>query len=666
MSTTIATLAGTTGSGLGSARHVVWAPGGRLWWAFGFTGTTALSSWSSSDNSPPWTAGATHTLGHAHASEGRNLQVVCELSSSNLDIVHVVYEVSTPSGHEVYTLRGTIAGGTLTWHTSETTVGNVAGPGGITAPAYSSGALAFDSGHKVFIANGALQDQDLHIVSSGADAGTAEQMTPVTYSGVVTPDAGMSNEVKSAVLVDLGATKLLLVSDNGTGDATCTALSAFTWDGSAWAGSAGNTTASGSISAIDKNDWGMVAISPSDVHLVIRLSGGGFSHRRYNGTSWSAGNTVPSQASLAGGGIALGTDRMSIWLSVIDTDGANTVRTIRWTSAAYNDVQDTWDGAWTASETSSATRTFIGCGRDVSSAATLLIYWTEGSSLVAVTAPAVSPPDPPGTITRDVISALGTDTGHTTLVGSFASTQPTAGTDKIVAGFWASFSSTPTVSSVKDNCTDVGGGHAFTAVTPSVMANVQAFWLYWLDLPATAVWTGNYTVTVTFSIASGLSDIVLGAYSGAVLGAPFAANNNSGTGTTATSGAASLPTNGFYVAGLVDSSGSAAATETFAGPFLRQQAQLNGSGQQVGAFADAINNLGSQNASVTLESSLNWNSVIAAWLSLPGGGPVSAIRPGPAWRRHFQHGRYQTPLPPAPAPPPSTAPIYALTGQGSN
>jgi hypothetical protein len=69
-------------------------------------------------------------------------------------------------------------------------------------------------------------------------------------------------------------------------------------------------------------------VGTTDVHAVYRDATGTLKHRRWNGTTWSNGQTIPSQTSLAGGGIALCTDGRSVWLSVIDTDASNTIRTI--------------------------------------------------------------------------------------------------------------------------------------------------------------------------------------------------------------------------------------------------------------------------------------------------------------------------------------------------
>src|SRR6266571_3746766 len=138
MSTTIAAVAGTTGSGLGSARHVIYAQNSGNWWAFSFTSINVLSSWYSPDN-VSWTASTTKTLGNLHLSEGRNLQVAYKLIGGSTDVVAIAYEISVSGSNQVFAFRATISGATITYHTSETSIGATAFL--LTSPAYSSGGL---------------------------------------------------------------------------------------------------------------------------------------------------------------------------------------------------------------------------------------------------------------------------------------------------------------------------------------------------------------------------------------------------------------------------------------------------------------------------------------------------------------------------------------------
>ena len=60
---------------LGSERHVIWAINDAQFWAFGYTSTATLASWSSPDG-VTWTAGATHALSNAHGGDGRVARLI--------------------------------------------------------------------------------------------------------------------------------------------------------------------------------------------------------------------------------------------------------------------------------------------------------------------------------------------------------------------------------------------------------------------------------------------------------------------------------------------------------------------------------------------------------------------------------------------------------------
>jgi hypothetical protein len=611
MSATIGTIAGATG--LGSARQVVWAPISQLWWAFQFTGTTTLASWYSSDGSS-WTAGATKTLAAVHSSEGRDLQVYCK-SISNIDTVWFTY-VETPAViYSQYALRATISGTTLTYHTTDTKISQTNISAALAVPRFSSGGLTVGTDNKVHVVNGALDpNQDITwIGTTNADPGTAEQSTLPTWGTQTVVDNSQSNTVKSGVTFPMPNADLFHIGDDGTSDSTTTGLVSYKLpSGGSWS-TVGSAT--GTIGAIDKNDWGATLRTTSDIHLVYRNSSGTLIHRRYDGASWSAGQTIPTQSNLAGGGVALTSDGTSVWLAVIDTNGANTVRYIQWTSGDYTGHGDAWDLAWTVLEGSSATRTQLGLADDIDASGNLIAYWTEGTSMVAATAPAPFPPDPPGLANRDIVGTLGTaTTGATTLVLSFTTTQPVAAkAQKIVASFWYSTASARTITSVVDNASSP---NSYTLASSST-GSAQGCWIYWLDLPVSATWTGNYTVTVTFSGTITEADGGLIAYSNMQLGSPTATNQNTSTSASATPGACSPPaTPATYVVVVTDATGANPATFTWPAPYLKEITQTNGSTQQAGSVGDALNGSGSKNPAITIDSAL-WNATQAVWPGAP-------------------------------------------------
>lgn len=606
MSVTIGTIAGS--AGLGSERQVIRTTSGDLW-AFGYTGTNVLSTWVSQDNGATWSTGATHTLSNAHNSEGRNLAVAYK-NIGGVDVVYVALPWTVPTSMAINGIRATIAGTTLTFHSVETAVASGTSDG--DALLWAGTGLEFSSTNKLHLSNGWAGggNGDVNADSSTVDAGTVEQMTPVTWSSHVI-DSSVTKETRSAYVIDLGSGNAGLINDDGSAASTTTGLDWHKWNGSSWnTDNTNNKVTGGAITAIDKNNWGAVAISPSDIHVVYRNSAGTLIHRRYNGTAWGAGQTIPAQNNLGAGGIALSTDGNSVWLAVIDTDGPNTVRFIQWSSSVFNGLADAW-GTWQVVEGSTATRTRLGCTRDTYNQHGL-VYWTEGSSLVAAAFAASPPADPPGAATRDCVSPLASAAASASLPIVFSGAcQPTAG-DKIAVGFWASFSSTPTITSVKDNATVQ---NTYVAGPSSILANTQGAWGFWLDLPANATWSGNYTVTVTFSASVTESDGGAISYGNLTAGAPTATNNNSGSASPATSGAVNPSSgNSTYFAVVTDSTGSNPATFTWAAPFLKQTSQTNGSAQQAGSVGDALNSSGSQNASITIDA-FPWQAVIMAWVN---------------------------------------------------
>jgi hypothetical protein len=443
LSSTIATLAGNTG--LGSERQIIWAVNSANYWAFGYTGTNVLASWYSSDGAS-WTAGGTHTLAHAHNSEGRNLAVGYK-DIAGVDVVYFSLPWSSSGSIAVNAIRATISGTTITFHTSETAVASGTSDGGSLL--WAGTGLEFDSNNKLHLANGFAGggNGDVNSSDSTADLGTAEQMTPVTWSAHVI-DSSVANESRSAYAIDLGSGNAGLIADNGSAHSTTTGIDWHTWNGSSWnIDNTNGKVSGGSISAIDKNDWGAVAVSASDIHAVYRNASGNLVHRRYNGTSWGAGQSIPAQNSLAGGGIALTSDGASVWLCVIDTDVTNTVRYIRWSSITVNGLADTWDTNWQAAELSNQTRTFIGCARDVQ-AQTGLVYWSEGSDYVAVTFQALPPADPVGAWIQSNQGSTGT--AATTFAVTFTTKNIVAG-NRIVVAVAAWNSAATTVTSVTDS-----------------------------------------------------------------------------------------------------------------------------------------------------------------------------------------------------------------------
>lgn len=442
MSVTIGTIAGTTG--LGSERQVVALAGGDLW-AFAYSGTLTLSTWYSQDGGQTWNSGNSLTLANVHNGEGRNLAVAYK-PVGGVDVVHIamLYKAITSLG--AIAIRASISGTTITFHTTAT---SVATPTSDSDSLFWGGiGMELDTNNKVHFASGwsGGGNGDINSSDSTADPGGAEQQTAVTWTSHVI-DSSILKEVRSFYVVDLGGGSVGLLADDGSAASTLTGVSYYEWNGTAWNTNDTNQLATGAITAIGKNNWGCVTTSPTDVHVVYRNSSGTLLHRRFDGSTWFNGQTIPAQTNLDGGGIALTSDGACVWLSVIDTDSNNTLRTIRWTPLSHNGVVDQWDSVWSATETSSATRTLLGCARDVVNEVGLL-YWTEGTSMVAAPFVAISPPDPAGAFVQ--IAQGSTGVAGTTFAVTFTTSNVVSGNRIIVAiAIWNSTATT--VTSVTDS-----------------------------------------------------------------------------------------------------------------------------------------------------------------------------------------------------------------------
>jgi hypothetical protein len=269
--------------------------------------------------------------------------------------------------------------------------------------------------------------------------------------------------------------------------------------------------------------------------------------------------------------------------------------------------------------------------------------------------------------TARAYAPLGTVSNSTTLNVAFTGTQPVAG-DKIIIVFWV-FNSTvsPTISSVKDNATSQ---NTYSFVASSIVSqgggiNWEAVWCYYLDLPATATWSGNYTATITFGETEVGLDGGGAAYIGVSPGASTATNNATGVSAAANSGNITPVGNGLYVGGLTDSSGANPATATPGGGFTNEVVELDGATHEVGALADILEGNGTKAASWTLEGSLIWNALVAFWPDAPGGTQPTTpktrmARLGLPWLRaelpFFSQQRY---VPPKPATVVIALPIFA-------
>ncbi len=126
----------------------------------------------------------------------------------------------------------------------------------------------------------------------------------------------------------------------------------------------------------DPNDWGLTALSLTDIHVVRRNSATVLEQVRYSGHggSWGAKVTLPSTGltgHLAGSGVALVDDGTTVWCFVIDTDANHSIRYLTW------QLGTGWSSNWAALSTDANVKDNITATWSPNGIA---VGWTKGSA----------------------------------------------------------------------------------------------------------------------------------------------------------------------------------------------------------------------------------------------------------------------------------------------
>ncbi len=321
------TIAASVGASMSAATgrpgqsHLVYAVNQGAWWLLYLTSTKSLSALYSSGFAS-WTAptGSPFSLALGHDSEGRCFGFAYA-NIASIDIIHcsLTYAGSIPiASHARFTL-----GTTLTNTNAEASIGSTLSD---TSP----------SGSVVFL-NSASKPYDLGpywnisgsgwgeaAIASNADSGTSWTAgfgSPFTFNSHVTQYA------ESFAGFSLGSGTFLLISDNSATTHNFTQL----WS-STFASSSHEVAVLGStVTSTSAQNWGAVARTTSDVHVVaLSDNSASYVHRRFNGSSWANGDTVPTLTYGTLSGIMLATDGTLVYAHVIDSSG-NVNRSI-WTS----------------------------------------------------------------------------------------------------------------------------------------------------------------------------------------------------------------------------------------------------------------------------------------------------------------------------------------------
>ncbi len=373
MSSNVIVSAGTVTAATGASwqRHLTYD--GTNWWMFYIDSTDAaklkakysadLVTWSTPTN-------PTFTLPFNHASDGMCFGAVSKSISGTFV---VWFGIITKNGttQTPYKLRATLSGTTITWGSAAafgtTTSTSTKMPDMLGLTLGSDNHLYIHSCH----ANTAVGNVEVHY-STDADTGSAG---PSTFADAEL--ATTSKIINAGIGADIGSGNVIAVYENGTGSSdpdSMTNLRTFKWTGS-WGGS---VSALGSNTGnLNPNNFGLIPVSTSDIHVVVRSGSNTYVHVRYNGTNWTTvpGVSITNQNSVAASGVFLSTDGTNVFLSVIDSDSDNTVRQCKWSASG-----NSW-GSWYAVESSTQVRDkLIGHGTVVAGATALVWEQTNGGN----------------------------------------------------------------------------------------------------------------------------------------------------------------------------------------------------------------------------------------------------------------------------------------------
>jgi hypothetical protein len=368
------------GTGTPHQSHLLYATGDAAWWLLWVDATSPTSLHAArSTDLITWTGQASLVLPHSPkggttSEYGYNLAVAYK-SIASTDVVHATVGWRTSAtAYGMDHVRGTISGGVLTWGAPAAIISATVSSG--VDEAYGPG-LNVDSGGRPNLLSvmGAPAGVDHTGDFNGhratnADAGSS--WTPGWDASVDISSGAAETDVVAALDLGGGVTLGLIDAGDVAGKLTKNVKWAKSSSTGVWSAVTQTALAASTTANFDSRDWGAVARTTTDVHLVVRNPdvANAYLHRRFNGTAWSAGVSIPSQASKAGAGVFLASDGTDVWLLVVDSDAANTVRSVKWSSGA-----GTW-GTWTVFEASTQTRTALS-GCRTAAASRIGVIWTE-------------------------------------------------------------------------------------------------------------------------------------------------------------------------------------------------------------------------------------------------------------------------------------------------
>ncbi len=322
--------AGHVGAATGDAQqtHVIWAAADKRWWLFYIDDDTTTLKTRSSPDFVTWTDGASLTLLHTNAGEGRNFSVAYA-SIVGADVVHVSFSHDA-GGTQYHThTRAVIQGGAIAFGASAE----------VCSFADSSGG-APDSPAALLQSDGTVWDSTGDVKSQNTSAGHYNEDVFLSSS----KDTGTSwNDVFDQTTVEVvnnaaNARQLLVAADvvalweGGDQEPNPNNVHAAVFQQGSW-GSPGSIFPD---AVQDPNDWDGVALrvgSSFEVHVVRARLAGGYDHALGTTTATSA-PAPETMARSPGSGLVLLADPDH--MALVDTSADGSLQMSKWSQAQWS------------------------------------------------------------------------------------------------------------------------------------------------------------------------------------------------------------------------------------------------------------------------------------------------------------------------------------------
>jgi hypothetical protein len=355
------TIASNVGSSMAAATgrstqgHLCYAVNQGAWWCFYLTGTQVLSAAYSTNNGTSWTAptGSPFSLIAAHNSEGRSFGFGYANISST-DVLHMTAGYGHGFGqyHSRFTLGST-------WSNTNSEASVFATPNDI-----SGGSVALDTSNYPYDAFTYTNSDTASYPGTNVDTGSS------WTAGFNSPDATnfASANPTSSANIRLASRNMIQIFDDAVTTGTFNNLTHNFWNGSIWASA---FVLASNVTTTDCNAWGAVGRTTSDAHLLVLSNNSNtYTHQRFNGSSWSAGDTIGNLTYGTNSGISLVTDGASVWAGAIDS--SKNIQYNKWTTLSG------WTG-WNVLESARTNTPAYITGAYSSNAGGIMWAWTEST-----------------------------------------------------------------------------------------------------------------------------------------------------------------------------------------------------------------------------------------------------------------------------------------------